>query len=117
MRDLPMPASPTSSTKLPKPMRTGTSAASSTGSSRWRSTSGSFFGALRSRAPVTSPTATASTGSAFPFRLSAPTGWVAKVVRDRSRRSGVVQIERASAFAISRAASAAVPPRIVNACR
>ncbi len=118
IRDLPMPASPMSSTKLPKPMRTGTSAASSTGSSRCRSTSGSFFfGEAGSRVPETAPTATASTGSAFPFSVSAPTGSVAKAVRDRSRRSGVVQIERPSAFAIRRAASAAVPPRIVNACR
>ena len=53
----------------------------------------------------------------FPFSVSAPTGSVAKAVRDRSRRSGVVQIERPSAFAIRRAARAAVPPRIVNACR
>ena len=65
------------------------------------------------RAAPTAPTETASTGLALPFSASGSSGVTSNAVRERATSSGVVHTARSGAFAISRAASAAVPPRIV----
>ena len=71
-RDLPIPGSPTSSTSVPKPMRTGATDAPRTARSRSRSTKGSSSVRRRSfrlsaGAARSSPSTNACTGSALPL--------------------------------------------------
>ena len=70
-RDLPIPGSPTSSTSVPKPRRTGATEAPSTARSRSRSTNGTSWasatGSLDGLRTAIAPSATACTGSFFPL--------------------------------------------------
>ena len=73
-RDFPIPGSPTSSTSVPKPMRTGATDAPRTARSRSRSTNGSSSrtseGSALSGAARSSPSTNACTGSALPLSNS-----------------------------------------------
>ena len=108
-----MPGSPISSTRLPKPIRTGASAAERIVSSRSRPTNGSRRWGSVAAEPETATTSNAVTGSAIPFSVSGSSSTVSNVLRERASRSDVVSTWPGLALPISLAASAAVLPRIV----
>ena len=94
-------------------MRTGASAAERIVSSRSRPTNGSRRAESAAAVPETPTTSNAVTGSAMPFSVSGSSSTVSKVLRERSSRSVVVSTWPGFALPISRAARAAVLPRIV----
>ena len=117
-RDFPIPGSPTSSTSVPKPIRTGATEAARTARSRSRSTKGSSPSASRCPSCVasslgSSPSTTACTGSLFPFSWRGSSSVASKRVLLRARVVEETQISPSPARAIRRAASAAVSPSTV----
>ena len=91
-RDFPIPGSPTSSTSVPKPIRTGATEADETARSRSRSTNGSA--SLSSSAlrvvplpRASSPSTTAWTGSLFPFTENGSSSVDAKLRPPERRHS------------------------------
>ena len=100
--DFPMPGSPTSSTSVPKPIRTGATEAARTARSRSRSTNGSLS-SVRSSARALSrtslPRTTARTGSFFPFTWNGSSSLASKngaSARERLGRDPNLVLARAS---------------------
>ena len=117
-----MPGSPTSSTSVPKPMRTGATDAARTARSRSRSTNGSFSVARPSSGRVvssgaSSPRTTACTGSLFPFTWNGSSSVASKPAPPRENALDDTLISSSPARAIRRAASAAVSPSTVYVLR
>ena len=88
---MPIPGSPISSTRLPKPIRTGAIAAERIVSSRSRPTNGSRRSGSAAAVPETATTSKAATGSAMPLSVSGSSSTVSNVLRERSSRSDVGQ--------------------------
>ena len=110
---LPDPASPTSSTSVPKPMRTGPSArrSSAARASRRRA---AHAGPGRPASPRPRPRRTVRPPRTCPSaRTPADASTAERRARDRSRTPAVARTCEGRARAMSRAASAAVSPRIV----
>ena len=116
-RDFPIPGSPTSSTSVPKPIRTGATDAPSTARSRSRSTNGSSSWAVGGLGPLGCGEELAENerldGLAFPLSVSGSSSVDSNDPPPRVSAPAETQISSSPARAMSRAASAAVSPSTV----
>ena len=111
---MPMPGSPTSSTRCPTPLRAAASSGRSVPSSASRPTMGRRSVWVRSCAPsCTGPRKDACTGAAFPFTKKGSSSVRANVVRECDSTSGEATMVPGSARAIRRAARFTVSPMTV----